>query len=38
MPCILTPACYLLYNGGFFLGVSIQGIKLTIEDEDLVLR
>jgi len=38
MPCSLFPAYYLLCIGGFFLGVSGQGMKLTSEDEDIVLR
>ena len=38
MPCILPPTCYLLCIEGFSLGIIILGIKLTSEDEDLVLR
>ena len=38
MPCSLPPACYLLCIGGFFLGVSGQGMKSSSDNEDLVLR
>jgi hypothetical protein len=38
MSCSLFPACYLLCIVGFFLGVIGQGMKVTSEDEDIVLR